>query len=180
MGKKIEIEIPDGKKAEWVNDVLTLVEESGKYPVTERIKTFKDALTELGDQHPLVEEYRRLTINGEPSTNISAYLKLRIIVAALNEGWEPKFTRYEIRYYPWITRYTQKEYNMLNKYDKCNSVFLDNYYTLIEFSRSVTLENNGPSNTATGIASCLTFRSKEVAIYAGRRFLQYWVDYMFR
>ena len=28
--KKIEIEIPDGKRAEWVNDVLTLVDDNSK------------------------------------------------------------------------------------------------------------------------------------------------------
>lgn len=41
--KKIEIEIPEGKKAEWINGVLTLVDESQKdnRPVTERIKTFE-------------------------------------------------------------------------------------------------------------------------------------------
>lgn len=47
--KKIEIEIPEGKKAEWINGVLTLVDESQEdnRPVTERIKTFEDARSEL-------------------------------------------------------------------------------------------------------------------------------------
>lgn len=54
MKANIEIEIPSGKKAEWVNGVLTLVDEQVKdnRPVTERIKTFEDACKELGkDPH---------------------------------------------------------------------------------------------------------------------------------
>ena len=54
--KKIEIEIPEGKKAEWVDGVLTLVDEKPK-DITERIKTFDDAVKALGDDHPLVLQY---------------------------------------------------------------------------------------------------------------------------
>ena len=45
MKKKIEIEIPDGKCAKWVNGVLTLVNDD----VTKRIKTLEDACNELGE-----------------------------------------------------------------------------------------------------------------------------------
>lgn len=51
MKKKIEIEIPEGNVAEWkeINGVTTLVlvEEVDNRPVTERIKTFEDALNEV-------------------------------------------------------------------------------------------------------------------------------------
>ena len=61
MSKKIEIEIPEGKVAEWkeINGVTTLVlvDEKDNRPITERIKTFEDARDELGDEHPLVKEY---------------------------------------------------------------------------------------------------------------------------
>ena len=40
--KKIELEIPIGKTAKWINGVLTLVDENPQ-DVTERIKTFEDA-----------------------------------------------------------------------------------------------------------------------------------------
>ena len=55
--KKIEIEVPEGKKAEWVNGVLTLVDDNPPN-VMERIKTFEDAYNELGKGHPLVVTYR--------------------------------------------------------------------------------------------------------------------------
>lgn len=37
--KKVEIEIPEGKKVEWVNGVLTLVDDKPE-DIKERIKTF--------------------------------------------------------------------------------------------------------------------------------------------
>lgn len=40
--KTITIEIPDGKKAEWVNGVLTLVDDKPQDP-NEQIKSFEDA-----------------------------------------------------------------------------------------------------------------------------------------
>ncbi len=55
MSKVIKIEVPEGKKAEWVDDVLKLVDEKDNRPVTERIKTFEDCLNELGEDHPLVK-----------------------------------------------------------------------------------------------------------------------------
>lgn len=99
--KKIEIEIPDGKQAKWVNNVLTLVDED----VTERIKTFEDACTELGENHQYVRAYREwMRISYAECEDITAYMKLRIITAALNEGWKPKFGGSEIRYYPSFLR----------------------------------------------------------------------------
>lgn len=65
--KIIEIEIPRNKCAEWVNGVLTLVDEPQDEPqdVTERIKTFEDACEE-DDRDPnfLPEQYH---VKKEPS-----------------------------------------------------------------------------------------------------------------
>ena len=59
MSKEITIPVPDGKCAEWINGVLTLVDEQkvDNRPVTERIKTLADAMEALGQGNPLVEEY---------------------------------------------------------------------------------------------------------------------------
>jgi len=89
--KKIEIEIPEGKEVQWVGDTLKLVDI--KKPITERIKTFEDAFN-LCYNPTLMREYVN---NQNASTDLVAYLKLRIIIAALNEGWEPKFTEDEYR-----------------------------------------------------------------------------------
>ena len=120
MSKEITIPIPDGKRAEWINGVLTLVDEQkvDNLPVTERIKTFTDACNALGDEHPLVKEYLRVADGNIILDDLYAYLKLRIIVAALNEGWEPKFEKGEYRYFPWFYIYTKEQYDELDDEEK--------------------------------------------------------------
>lgn len=95
--KKITIEVPEGKKAKWEGDSIIFVDDN----VMDRVKTFTDACNELGEDHPLIVEYRTI-LRIRLSPDIIAYFRLRIIVAALNEGWEPTFKKEEIRYYPWF------------------------------------------------------------------------------
>ena len=128
MSKKIEIEIPEGKVAEWkeINGVTTLVlvEEKDNRPVTERIKTFEDACNELGEENVLVQAYRTAEFNtsGNQSdvSDVVAYLKLRVIAEALNEGWEPHFTKDEHRWYPWFYLYSQEEIDNMGEEKKKN------------------------------------------------------------
>lgn len=124
--KKVEIEIPAGKKAVWVNGVLTLVDEKPQ-DVTERIKTFEDALDELevraanGDNKAkmLYDDWHNVTTD---SDDLIAYLQLRIITAALNEGWEPQFTKGERRWYFWYDLITKEQYDKLSAEDKSRVV----------------------------------------------------------
>lgn len=116
--KLISIEVPEGKKVEWVNNVLTLVDDKPK-DIMERIKTFEDALNELGRNHPLVCQYNNID---DVDSDLSAYLKLRIIVAALNEGWTPKFTEDECRYYLYFYLYTKDEVERMDEDEKKNLV----------------------------------------------------------
>lgn len=92
--------------------------------IMERVKTFEDACRELGEEHPFVRSYNGYTNNihenNKNDTDILAYLKLRIICAALNEGWEPQFTEDEWRYYPWFWLYTQDEIDNMNEDEKKN------------------------------------------------------------
>lgn len=184
--KKIEIEIPAGKKAEWVNGVLTLVEEKDNRPVTERIKTFEDACNELGEAHPLVLQYR-FNYNNEDGWNdngytsdFESYLKLRIIAAALNEGWEPQFTEDEWRYFPWFELYTQKEIDEMDEEQKTRVVYRSyssaNAYGGVACAGS----NDGSSHTGTSIGSRLAFKTRELAEYAGKQFVEIWADYVFK
>ena len=52
MNRTIQIQVPEGKVAEWkeINGVTTLVlvDEVDNRPVTERIKTFEDAVKATG------------------------------------------------------------------------------------------------------------------------------------
>lgn len=185
MSKQITIPVPDGKRAEWINGVLTLVDEQkvDNRPVTERIKTFEDACNALGDEHPLVTQYRltAAAYKGDPMTeDFIAYLKLRIIVAALNEGWEPKFTEDEYRYFPWFYFYTKEEYDKLDDEEKGRCVLRSGVSagSLDGFVGCVANNDASVSNTNNG--SRLAFRTRELAAYAGRQFTEEWADFMFK
>lgn len=184
--KKIEIEIPTGKKAEWVNGVLTLVDEEVKdnRPVTERVKTFEDACKELGEDHPFVRSYNGYTSNihedNKNDTDILAYLKLRIICAALNEGWEPQFTTDEYRYFPYFVLYTQEEIDEMNDEQKHRVVFRSHNNASANGGVAYAVASSDSSYASTHIGSRLAFKSHELAKYAGEQFIEIWADYVFK
>jgi hypothetical protein len=185
MSKQITIPVPDGKRAEWINGVLTLVDEQkvDNRPVTERIKTFDDACNALGDEHPLVTQYRltAAAYKGDPMTeDFIAYLKLRIIVAALNEGWEPKFTEDEYRYFPWFYFYTKEEYDKLDDKEKGRCVLRSGSLTYSSCGFVFCSAAFDASYSYTYYGSRLAFRTRELAAYAGRQFIEEWADFMFK
>lgn len=154
-------------------------------PVTERIKTFEDACRELGENHPFVVQYNEIFNNyldGAAESNtcdIVAYLKLRIITAALNEGWTPQFTKHEYRYYPWFWLYNETDISRMDE-DMRNNVALlecgnadDGAYCGIGCYRSYCT----PSCTHTYLGSRLCFKNPELAKYAGRQFIGLCTDF---
>lgn len=186
--KKIEIEIPEGKKAKWINGVLTLVDESQKdnRPVTERIKTFEDACNELGEAHPLVLQYR-FNYNNEGGWNddgytsdFESYLKLRIITASLNEGWEPQFTKDEWRYFPCFVLYTQEEIDDMDEDEKSRVVYRSYNGASASGGVAFAYAHSVASGAYAYIGSRLAFKSRELAIYAGKQFVELYADLNFR
>lgn len=174
--KKIEIEVPDGKKPEWVNGVLTLVDEKPQN-VMERVKTFKDACNELGIEHDKwVQDKKDLGLEAD----VIAYLKLRIIAAALNEGWKPQFTTDEYRYFPWFYLYTQSEIDEMSEEEKSRVVYRSthNAYAVGGVAYAGTYSDS--SNADTSVGSRLAFKTRELAEYAGRQFIEIWADYVFK
>ncbi len=182
MKANIEIEIPSGKKAEWVNGVLTLVDEQVKdnRPVTERIKTFEDACKELGKDHALVAEYLQVADKCVVSGDILAYLKLRIITAALNEGWEPQFTTDEWRYFPYFYLYTQEEIDTMDEEDKHRVVYRSHDSANAGGGVSYANASYDSSYAGAGVGSRLAFKTGELAKYAGEQFIEIWADYVFK
>lgn len=182
MSKQITIPVPDGKRAEWINGVLTLVDEQkvDNRPVTERIKTFTDACNAIGDEHPLVKEYLRVADGNIILDDLYAYLKLRIIVAALNEGWEPKFEKGEYRYFPWFYLYTKEQYDELDDEEKWRCVLRSGNFTYSFYGFVFCYASGDSSSSSTSVGSRLTFRSRELAAYAGRQFIEEWADFMFK
>lgn len=174
--KKIEIEVPNGKKPEWVNGVLTLVDEKPKN-VMERIKTFEDACNELGiDHNEWMQDKKELGLEAD----VIAYLKLRIIATALNEGWKPQFTTDEYRYFPWFCLYTQSEIDEMNEEDKSRVVFRSSNYAYARGGVAYAYTFYDSSSASTYIGSRLAFKTRELAEYAGRQFVEIWADYVFK
>ncbi|MGJ0912336.1 hypothetical protein [Bacteroides fragilis] len=173
--KKLEIEIPEGKTAVWRNGVLTLIDEPEK-EVRERIKTFEDACREIGID---AEAWNRDKISLGLEPDVLAFLKLRIIVKALNEGWEPRFTEDECRYYPWFVLYTGEEYNRLDEEEKSRVVYRSYYYANALGGVSCASASYGSSSTHASIGVRLAFKTSELAAYCGRQFLDIWANFVF-
>ena len=149
-----------------------------KLPITERIKTFNDACYELGDKHPYVQDYLNID-NGKVSISpdILTYLKLRIICAALNEGWEPKFTEDEWRYYPWFYLYTQQELDNMDDEEKQERHMIgtgdyETEYCGFGYAGS----NDVPSDANAYFGSRLCLKNSELATYCGKQFIDLWAD----
>ena len=184
MNKKIEIEIPEGKVAEWkeINGVTTLVlvDEADNRPVTERIKTFEDACDELGDEHPLVKEYLGvIKINLDIKQDLISYLKLRIICAALNEGWEPQFTNDEYRYYTCFYIYTQEDIDNMDE-EKKKSLWLFGGYSYNGWNCGLVYatSKNALLKSDSARSARLAVKSEELAKYFGQQFIDIWSDYV--
>lgn len=143
-------------------------------PVTERIKTFEDAARAMGIDDP--EEWEEKYSNLEP--DILAYFKLRIICAALNEGWEPQFTENEWRYYPWYWLYTQDEIDNMDEDEKKERRLMStgDYQTGYAGLASAASANT-PSYSLTRIGSRLCLKSDTLAVYAGKQFISLWADF---
>lgn len=151
-------------------------------PVTERIKTFEDACRELGEEHPFVRSYNGYTNNihenNKNDTDILAYLKLRIICAALNEGWEPQFTEDEWRYYPWFWLYTQKEINYMDEDEKTDRRLMSTgEYQTGSAGLACADSAFAPSNASARIGSRLCLKSDTLAVYCGKQFINIWADF---
>ena len=160
----------------------TVVQTAVNRPITERVKTFEDACRELGECHPFVLAYKNTNLRdpevAEENRDILAYMKLRIIVAALNDGWEPEFTEDEWRWYPWFTLYTEKE--LSDKSDEWKAdrqlISIDDYskdFVGMSFAKSRLASLYSPSD----ISSRLCFKSEALAAYCGKQFTKLWIDF---
>lgn len=184
MKKKIEIEIPEGKVAEWKEidgkTILVAVDEVDNRPVTERIKTFEDAVEATGMTLPFDDNQ----LSYLPK-DVVAYMKLRIIAAALNELNEstidefPKFTTDEYAWHPWFYLYTREEIDNMNEEKKKNIWLFGGY------SRSGTScglasasSNFAWSDSYLYVSSRLAVKSEALAKYFGQQFIDIWSDYV--
>lgn len=170
----------DGRKA--VKEALG-EQFSEALPATERVKTYEDAVWELGNDHPLVEaassaEWR---FTNSEDKDIIAYLKLRVIVAALNDGWKPQFVPGELRWYPWYELISKDEYDAMSEDEKqerrCvgrSDSFAHAYGGLVYLSAG-----SASSYSHANYGSRLAFKSEALAEYAGKQFAELFADFCF-
>ncbi len=149
-------------------------------PITERVKTFEDACRELGNDHPMVVAYHNANIPEviDDNRDILAYMKLRIICAALNEGWQPEFTENEWRWHPWFTLWTEEKLSGTNDEWKSKRVILpiDDYSGAYAGFVSA-ISYNAPSNANPNFGSRLCLKSEALATYCGKQFISLWADF---
>lgn len=150
--------------------------------IMERVKTFEDACRELGEDHPFVRSYNgyanNIHENNKNDTDILAYLKLRIICAALNEGWEPQFTEDEWRYYPWFTLWTEDELSEKSDEWKTDRHLISTGEYQTDYAGLVcATSDSAPSNASAIIGSRLCLKSDTLAVYCGKQFINIWADF---
>ena len=150
--------------------------------VTERVKTFQDAVNELGNDNSLVQQYNMLysEFGSTLDADIIAYLKLRIIAAALNEGWEPQFTEDEFRYYPYFYLITKEEYDQLSDEDKKRCVGRSGNNANAYGGLVCAYTGSGSAYSCPDGGVRLVFRTSELAEYAGKQFIDIWADFVFK
>lgn len=179
----IKIAVPAGKKAKWVDGFLKLVdneEAKEKKPVTERVKTFDDACKELGiDAEAIQQQWQDAGIT---MLDEVAYQKLRIITAALNEGWEPEFKEDEYRYYPYCILYTKAEIEQKDdewKDEHNLQLWIGGGSSSLGAvcGLAYALSDLAWSAAYASVSARLAHKTEELAIYSGKQFTELWANY---
>ena len=184
----IQVEIPAGKKAAWVDGFLKLVDaeeeqKKDERPITERVKTFEDACKELGEDHKLVQQFKAIQEAIAEDKEATAYFKLGIITAALNEGWKPDFTNNEeYRYYPYLCLWSKEELEQKTdawKDERNLQLWIGGGSSSngAECGLACARSSNAWSYANAYISARLAHKTEELAIYSGKQFTELWTNY---
>lgn len=146
--------------------------------VMDRVKTFEDACIETGTD---IQTFNEITKNLDE--HVVTYMKLSIIVKALNEDDKfPYFTKDEWRYYPYFWLYTKDEYEKMNAKDreKSSRVLLRSYnYADSNGGVAFAYARDAASYAYDYVGARLVFRNRELALYAGKQFIDLYVKHLF-
>lgn len=154
-------------------------------PVTERIKTLDDAVSELGEDNPAVKAYRSIKYGyaiseTDPETaDIMAYAALRVIVEALNEGWKPQFTKGEWRWYAWYDLVSPEQIEDMSEEEKCRVVGRASNNANAHGGLVYSYANNVSTHSYASYGSRLAFKNEELAEYAAKQFGEIFADFCF-
>lgn len=132
--------------------------------VRERVKSYEDACKELG--LPVVTDWENMT------PDEVAYIKLKTIVRALNEGWVPDWEDSDqYKYWVWFNMSDLNEWYSRVVARSCSYSYSNG---------GVAFANCGNTSSSTG-SSCgsrLAFRTRDLAIYCGNTFASLWAEYL--
>lgn len=146
--------------------------------ITDKIKTFDDACKAIGLAGPealpelLQEKYAAIV----PS-HIKAQLKLEIITLALNEGWQHIPDGKHYAYWPWFFLYTAGEIADMGKEGAeeramINTTDVSKVFAGLGYASS----NLAWSYSRAAIGSRLAYKSRELARYSGKQFIELWKE----
>lgn len=141
-----------------------------------RVRTFGDACYEIGKDHEFFRTYEATLLaikDRQCYQDVLSYLRLRIIVHALNEGWNSLKDRDRNGYGPHYMLLDNDEYKMLSAFDKemCVELWQD--------------AEGVPQHAKVGVCklcpgNALAFRKPELARYAGFQFAREYFSLLFR
>lgn len=140
------------------------------FTVQARIKTLRDACCELGTDHPFVQNARYVELNIH-DINLTAFAHLRIICAALNEGWVSK-PEDDTGYFPGFEFFTDTEVKEMNANavdELCifESKF-DTKYVAVDCTHAEMLVSE----------NFLLLKTPELAKFCGKQFIDIWMNYL--
>ncbi len=139
--KKLYPESPEWFRTELVE---AFGEECFKKRSFTDIKTFEDACDELG--------ISKVIFTGAESTDEAAYMKLKVIARAINQGWVPDWTNEDQRkWFPYFVLSSGFGFS----------------YSYYYFTSAIT-----------GVGSRLCFESEEQASYAGKQFVKLYEEFL--
>jgi hypothetical protein len=140
--KRLYVESPDWFKKQLEDE---FGQDMFKPKDFESIRTFEDACAKIGIDPGKV-------FDGSETSDEIAYKKLKIITAAINQGWKPNWNDVDQRkWYPW--------FNLSSGFG-----FDDSYYDFV--------------HSFAGSGSRLCFESEEKSTYAGTQFIDLYEQFI--
>jgi hypothetical protein len=140
-------------------------------PVTERIQSLEDAISELGEYHRYVKSIDYVKYSSlEKDKELIAYMNLRAIVAALNNGWTPTIGKDEEEGY-WFPQFevlSKSDIEALDDEEVEGIAIVEGTKgeAGVRFARCAVVDSN-----LTFYNTSLALRTQELATYAGQKFL---------
>lgn len=147
--------------------------------IKERVKTFEDAIAVLGNDNRAVIDYYAIADNKTCAVDILAFAKLRVITEALNEGWNPTFNGKEARFHVYFNIFDDSEYEKFDNEEKRY------YIDIVSKSSDGTPDlchakpDNLLSYQLVPSSPRLALKTRELAEYCGRQFMNIWADFLF-